>query len=185
MIRTNQHRHNLDTRAHEALQPTRTRPAHEFEDWMRRQEQDEEHRKASSDGHAEMTAMVQLGQPQTLPAGPEPEVPEASAWLLETPTPAAAATAQAHLRMSLPLAPESQAWTFDLSASNLPVQSLTLSKASNGQLNLSIQSNGSQSGQQMEAHLPRLKQRLSDKVANVDIRADGDRYEQDDGSVAT
>ncbi len=185
MIRTNQHRHNLDTRAHEALQPTRTRPAHEFEDWMRRQEQDGEQRKPSSDASPEPGGLAQLAQPpaQALPASPDE--PEAPAGLLETPTPAAAAAAQAHLRLSLPLAPETQAWTFDLSASNLPVQSITLSKAGNGQLKLSIQSNGSQSGQQMEAHLPRLKQRLSDKVASVDIRADGDRYEPDDGRVAT
>lgn len=183
MIRTNQHRHNLDTRAHETLQPARTRPAHEFEDWMRQQERDEDHRKAEGDGAPDMSGMVTFGRPQ---APPESRgEPEAPGGLLETPTPAAAATAQAHLRMSLPLVPESQAWTFDLSASNLPVQSLTLSKASNGQLKLSIQSNGSQSGQQMEAHLPRLKQRLSDKVAQVDIRADGDQHEQDDGSVGT
>lgn len=182
MIRTNQHRHNLDTRAHETLQPTRARPAHEFEDWMRRQERDESHHKPEGEPVPDLSGMVALGRPQ--PQVESPDEARMPAGLLETPTPAAAATAQAHLRMSLPLTPESQAWTFDLSASNLPVQSLTLSKASNGQLKLSIQSSGTQAGHQMEAHLPRLKQRLSDKVAHVDIRADGHHLEDDDGSVA-
>jgi hypothetical protein len=186
MIRSNQHRHNLDTRAHEALQPRHAKPVREFDDCLRRREEDTRHAKAESEPGTEAVA---LAQPWTLPpraaAGVDEPPPPAG---LETPTPASAATAQAHLRLSLPLAPQSEAWTFDLSTAGLPVQTVTLARAGNGQLNLSIQSSGTLTGQQMESHLPRLKQRLADKVSHVAIeaglRAPGDEIEGVEDSEA-
>lgn len=181
MIRTNQHRHNLDTRAHETLQPQRTRPTGPFEDLLRRQEEDEQHAKMQGEPSAEALVLAQTWSFDMHAA--EPPAAASHAGGLDTPTPASAATAQAHLRMALPLVAQ-QAWTFDLSGANLPVQAVTLTRASNGQLSLSIQSSAGASGMQAESHLPKLRQRLADKVAHVDLCC-GDSLvdEGDDGSA--
>lgn len=179
MIRTNQHRHNLDTRAHESLQPTPAKPCHAFEDWLRRQD-GEQRAKTDAEPSPEQWAQALNAAPCLQAAMPEEAASPAG---LDTPTPAAAATAQAHLRMSLPLAPQAQAWVFDLSASNLPVQRLTLTRTGQG-LALSIQSQSGANGQQIEHHLPRLKQRLADKVIHVDLHDDHGRVDPDEGCIA-
>jgi hypothetical protein len=185
MIRSIQHRHNLDTGANESLHVQKTKPAHEFESWLRRRDGDDQDSKAEAEISPEAAAIAHASAPDL--HGVCQDEP-AHAGVLDTPTPATAAAAQAHLRMALPLAPQTQTWTFDLSSANLPVQSLTLSRVSNGQLNLSIQSSSHQAGQNMETLLPKLKQRLADKVASVAMQA-GEHVEAindvDDGSVAT
>jgi hypothetical protein len=185
MIRSIQHRHNLDTRANESLHVQKTKPAHEFESWLRRRDGQDQDSKAETEASPESVAIAQASAPELRSVCQDEP---AHAGTLDTPTPATAAAAQAHLRMALPLASQTQTWTFDLSAANLPVQSLTLSRVSNGQLNLSIQSSSHQAGQNMEAHLPKLKQRLADKVASVAMQEGehGDGIDGvDDGSVAT